>query len=117
MLVLFFTIIFIAELIITIQLIALIQNARTGIQSLNKNVTDIKPVLFRNICDIRIVLNTILLKLNGFYDFVDQKKEDYKKIFSANLLTRLASFIIANDWKKIITAIEIILRIKKLLAK
>ena len=115
MLVLFFTIIFIAELIIAGQIIALIQKARQNVCQINQTVTDMKPEIERNICDVRIAINTILLRITGVHGFVDKRKEDYKKIFSANFLTKAACFILANDWKKIFFALDVILTIKKLL--
>lgn len=117
MLVLFFTIIFIAELIIAGQIIALIQKARRNVCQINQTVTDMKPEIERNICDVRIAINTILLRITGVHGFVDKRKEDYKKIFSANFLTKLASFILANDWKKIFLALDIILTLKKFILR
>lgn len=117
MLVLFFTIIFIAELIIIGQIIALIQKARQNVCQINQTVLEIKPEIERNICDIRIAVNTILLRITGVHGFIDKRKEDYKKIFSANLLTKIASFILANDWKKILFALDVILTIKKFILR
>ena len=112
MLVLFFTIIFIAELIIAGQIIALIQKARQNVCQINQTVTDMKPEIEKNICDVRIAINTILLRITGVHGFIDKRKEDYKKIFSANFLTKAACFIIANDWKKTLCVLDAILTIK-----
>lgn len=117
MLVLFFTIIFIAELIMAGQIIALIQKARQSVCQINQTVIDVKPEIERNICDIRIAINTVLLRLNGVHGFIDKRKEDYKKIFSANFLTKVTSFILSNDWKKILMAIDVILTIKKFILR
>lgn len=117
MLVLFFTIIFIAELIIAGQIIALIQKARQNVCQINKTVTDIKPELERNICDIRIAINTVLLRITGVHGFIDKRKEDYKKIFSTNFLTKAACFVLANDWKKIFLALDVILTLKKFILR
>lgn len=117
MLVLFFTIIFIAELIIAVQVITLIQKARQNVCQINQTVTDMKPEIERNICDVRIAINTILLRITGVHGFIDKRKEDYKKIFSANFLTKIASFILSNDWKKILMAIDVILTIKRFILR
>ncbi len=117
MLVVFFTIIFIAELIIAIELICLIQKARKSVYELSQAVTDNRSIIASRITDIRTAFGSILKKLKDFGLFVDRKKEDYKKFLSPALLTTIANFILTNDWKKIFMAVDIIFTLKRLLKK
>ena len=117
MLVIFFTIIFIAELIIAIELICLIQKARKSVCAISQTVTDNRSIIAGQITDIRSAFSSILKKLKEFGLFVDRKKEDYKKFFTPAILTTIANFVLTNDWKKIFMAVDIIFSIKKLLKK
>lgn len=117
MLVVFFTIIFIAELIIAIEVICLIQKARKSVCALSQAVTDNRTIIAGRIADVRNAFGTILKKLKEFGLFVDKKKEDYKKFFTPAILTTIANFILTNDWKKIFMAVDIIFTLKKLLKK
>jgi len=113
MLVLFFTIIFIAELIVTTWLISLIINLDKTVCELNQKVLTIQPEIKDNIQITKNIISQILSGLDCFTKFISTKREDCKNALKQNLLSTIAGFILRIPVKKIIALINIVLTIKK----
>lgn len=117
MLTIFFTIIFIAELIIAFWVISLIQKCNRLVCEANKKVTNCRVVIKRKICDIRISINSALLAMNNFSEFVNKKKDDLNDILSKNLFTTVLLMILNPGGKKIFALINFFLSVKKFIQK
>lgn len=114
---LFFTTIFIAELIIAGWIISKFIAFNKLVCETNKQVLDFKtkiPEIFNN---TRISINSFLLKLNNIDQFVNKKKEECTKILTPNNYIKFISFFLNKDFKKLLVIIDIALAIKKLLKK
>ncbi len=116
MLILFFTIIFIAEIIIAGWLISKIRKLDKIVCEFNFRILPLKDLFKEKIILEKEVLTSFNQKVKGWNDFVDKKKNQYLKIHPQMIMT-IASFILKNDWKKVVLIFDIIFGIKKLLAK
>lgn len=113
MLTIFFTIIFIAELIIAFWVISLIQKCNRLVCEVNKKVINCRPAIKSKICDIRISINSALLAMNNFSEFVNKKKDDLNEILSKNLFTTVLLMVLNPAGKKIFALIDLFLSVKK----
>ena len=108
MLSLFFTIIFIAEVIIALQLICLIRKADKVIVALNSQVSEYSPKIKNAILDVRIIINKALLGVYNLAEIIDRQKNKAKKSIIKNILTTLLFFMLSSNGKQIFTTIDLI---------
>lgn len=116
MLILFFTIILISEIIVAFWAISKIRKLDKTVCELNCRILPVKEFLTEKIKLEKEALISFNQKVKGWNSFVDKKKNQYLKIHPQVILT-IASFILKNDWKKVVLIFDIIFGIKKLLAK
>lgn len=103
----FISLVLIAEIIITYQIVSFIMKIDKQVCELNERVTLLTPVIEEKFTAIRIALNKILLKLNKFEQKLRSKKEEYKFIILKNVVT-IALFLVLNtNFKKILSAIDL----------
>lgn len=115
MLILFFTTIFVSELIITFWIISIIRKFNKMTCEMNEKVLQIQPILPEKICLEKEMLKNIRLKTDKYGAYINEKKESYKQLITPQIITVIAAFLIKNDWKKFFMAIDIFLSIKRLL--
>ncbi len=114
MLTLFFTIIFLAELIVASWIISKIKKANAVVCDYNKKLTEFQPMLKDNLQKIHEIINNIHSKLNCLTSSVSNRVENCKNLFKSKALTDLAMWVLNIPYKKILTIVEIILTIRKL---
>ena len=115
MLVLFFTIIFIAELIIAGWLIGGIASLNKKVCALNQEVIDFQPQIKTCLENLRAKTNKVLSGLECVTDFVSKKKDFCKESFKKNLTTNIILSVLKIYAKRLVTLIEVAFAIKKLL--
>ena len=105
--VLFFVIVFIAELVLTVQLILLIRNWDRKVCALNDLITESQPVIENAFTTIRIAINKTLLNLTKIQIKINEKKDRYKVIILKHIITAILFIILHGRWKKIISVVEL----------
>ncbi len=117
MLTIFFTITFIAELIIAGWIISVILKLDKIVCTTNQQVTDYRPILQENLTKTKAGVNKTLTALTKFVTFINEKKCECKDAFEKNIITSILCIILKLPFKKIISALEVALMLKKLLRK
>lgn len=115
MLTLFFTITFLAELIVAHWIISKITRFNKRINTVNEQMLKYQPILRRNIQKIHNKLTKSLDSLNCFVKFIADKKHECKELCSKNIITSIVCLIAKLPYKQIFSALEVILAIKKIL--
>lgn len=113
----FFTIIFIAELIIASWLISLMNKCTKWANTQNAYITSNQKILQEQIQKIYTITKTIHTNLDSFSNTIEKKREDIIQIFSKNTLTTIGYILLNTNIKSVITFIDLILTIKKFLKK
>lgn len=108
MLTLFFTIIFIAEVIIALQVIKLINKADCAVIALNSQIETLTPQIKTTVIDIRIVVNKALLKVYDFGEILKKQKNKAKKSIIKNILTTILFLMLSSNGKQILTTIDLV---------
>lgn len=116
MLVLFFTIIFIAELIITSWVISQLIKADKAVCEANVKVTKYRPYIKKQIQIIKTANNIIYSSIDYFNLYVEDKKTKIQNIINKDILTTILVTISKIPYKKIWTIINIVTSINKLLS-
>lgn len=115
MLTLFFTIIFLAELIVANWIISKIVKFDNKVKETNIQILEIQPILRKYIRSTHYKLTKALNSLNCFVTFVADKKHQCKELCSKNIITSIVCLIVRLPYKQIFSALEVILTIKKIL--
>lgn len=117
MLTFFITIVLIAEIIITIQVISFILKIDKKVCELNEQIIALTPNIETGFTSARIALNKILLALNGFEQKLKSKKEEFKFNILKSLVTTALFLILNTNGKKIISTVELAFSLKDILSK
>lgn len=117
MLTFFITIVLIAEIIITIQVISFILKIDKKVCELNEQIIALTPKIEKGFTSARIGLNKILLALNGFEQKLKSKKEEFKFNILKSLVTTALFLILNTNGKKIISTVELAFSLKDILSK
>ena len=115
MLVLFFTIIFIAELIIAGWLVSGITSLNKKVCATNQEVIEFQPQIKTCLKNAKEEIKKVSRSLECFTDFVAKKQTDCKESFKKNLPSKIILSILKIPAKRLITIIELVLAIKKFL--
>lgn len=115
MITIFFTIVFIAELIITGWLISIILKADRMVCEANEKVLNLQPAIKEQIQGFKIAVNTVLLGVDFFASFLEKKKEECLNICSKNLITTILFFVLNNAGRKVLGFIDLFLALRKFL--
>jgi hypothetical protein len=115
MLILFFTIIFIAELIVLEKIISSISKFQKQIVDCNSQVKECRTKIKSSIGIFRTFTQNILSKLNCFVTFVVEKRINCSENIQKNILIKLLAFILRLRMKRIWTVINIFFSIRKFL--
>lgn len=112
MYILFFCILFIAEIIVATKIIEIIKKWDAKICEINSKVTKSSSILKTNILSLRISINKILLKITEIELNIKKRKEEYKIILIKNVITGLCFFLLNYNVKKALTFIDLLLSFK-----
>ena len=117
MLTFFITIILIAEIIITIQVVSFILKIDKKVCELNEQIIALTPKIETGFTSARIGLNKILLALNGFEQKLKSKKEEFKFNILKMVVTTALFLLLNTNGKKIISSVELAFSLKDILSK
>lgn len=112
MFVLFFVIVFIAELIVASKIVQIIKNADAKVCTVNEQILCAKPQIKKEITSIRIEINKILLSITQIQIKLKKKKEEYKIVLLKNILTGICFLLLNYNAKRALTTVELILSLK-----
>lgn len=112
MFIVFFTIVFIAELIILAQLICIINNARRVVCNANKKVLDYQFIIREKCYKARLYINKLLLALEGVSEKVTKKQKLLNKLFSWEIIPILITIISQIGFNNIVNTINTFITIK-----
>ncbi len=115
MLTLFFTIIFIAEVIIAAQIIQLIMRADRAVVKISSKVEEIHPEITKTIYTARLGINKALLGIYNIAEIIEKQKAKYKKSIIKNSLTTILFFMLSKNGKQVLTAIDLLFTAKEFL--
>ena len=117
MLTIFFTIIFIAELIIAGWIISAILKADKCVCEVNQKVLDFQPVLKEQINQFQIAVNTVLLWVDYFAAFVTKKKEECISVCSKNIITTVLYLFLNTGGKRVFAFADLLISLIKFIKK
>lgn len=115
MLTIFFTIIFIAELIIATCLIIIIRKINKKVCETNKKVLNLKLQLLEQLCKIELSINKVHLGLAYFNEFIQTKKDQCTNILSNNAIIGILFFFFNTSGKKILALFDLFIAFNKFL--
>ncbi len=116
MLMIFFIIVFIAEIIITVQIINLIMKADRCILSVNEKVLSFQPELKKNVETVGIFVKKFANVVRTTELFYEKQKNRYKNLLIKNILTLIIFLMLNKNGKHAITIVDIILSVSNLLS-
>lgn len=117
MLIFFFTLIFIAEVKLTIDLIEYIKKVDRAVCEINDKISIYNNSIKKEFTTLRIALNKILLSLNKIELKIKQKKENFKIIILKNILTGILFIILNPNGKKVLSVIDLVFSVNDFLKK
>ncbi len=117
MLTFFITIVLIAEIIITFQVVSFILKIDKKVCELNEQIIALTPKIETGFTSARIALNKILLALNGFEQKLKSKKEEFKFNVLKSVVTTALFLLLNTNGKKIISTVELAFSLKDILSK
>lgn len=110
---LFFTIIFIAEVIIAIWLILFIHKLNKKICRANNSILELQPILKDKVCKLKITINTVYLGIDYFAEFITRKKEQCSTALSNNIVVLILFLLLNTSGKRILAFIDLFMAFKK----
>lgn len=117
MLIAFFVIVFIAEMIVAEKIISVLRLADERVCKINSKVCEFNPVLKGKLSDTHTIVSKILSYTTCFIDFVLLKKCECEVLFKKNLITTILCLAIKMPYRKIFDAVSLFFTLKKLLKK
>ena len=107
MLVLFFTLIVIAEVIIAAQLIFLIRRVDFAVIAINNKICESSPNIKNTISKVRNSVNKALIGVYNLGRIIEKRKDKTIKYFIKNAITTILFFMLSPNGKQILTAIDL----------
>lgn len=117
MLTLFFTIIFIAELIIAFWIISIILKCDKAVLDANQKVIALRPVIKSRINDVKMLINTAFLGIDYFAQFIEKKKNAVINALSKNIIIAVLFIVLNTGGKKALTFLDWTLSFVKFMDK
>lgn len=115
MLTIFFTIIFISELVITVWIISLIRKFNKEICITNQKVLDIKPELETQLQQVKLAVNTVLQKINSTSEGILEKEHTITNFLANEFVIGTLFFLLKSNGKGLLAIISLLSPLKKLL--
>lgn len=117
MLVLFFTVIFLAELIVAGWVISKINKARIFVGEINQQILEIQPMIKTNLSRAHEVLSKALESLNSFTKFLAEKRGALGTLVNRNIFSTAIAVALKLPLKEILSLLEVVIKLRKLLKK
>ena len=114
MLVVFFTIVFIAEIIVTVWIISAIKKLDTKVLKANLAINQISPEIISAVSLMRASVEIISTKFGATVDFIEEKKCSCFTTLQKGILTTLLFHFTKIPGKKLFTIIDTLLTIRKI---
>ncbi len=115
MLNLFFTIVFLAEIILAHWLISKIIKLDNYVKALNFLVVDRQSELKITLKSARCSVNKAMLMFANIVTFINAKQSQCKTLFSENLLSVIGCSVLKIPFKQMFTVLDTVLTLKRLL--
>lgn len=115
MLTLFFTIIFLAEIIVAGWVISWIVKLDKKVCETNKKMLEFQPKMREQIKKLTCTLELASSCLDYFVTFIAERKTTCVNSLKKNIITTILFMILKIPFKQIATGVEILLLIKKIL--
>lgn len=115
MLNLFFTIVFIAEIILAHWIISKLIKLDNCVKNFNSQVLEYQPTLKTNLQNARCSVNKAMLVLANIVTFINAKQSQCKTLFSKNILSVIGCSVLKIPFKQMFSVLDTILTLKKLL--
>lgn len=117
MLVLFFTVIFLAELIVAGWIISKINDARAFVGEINQQVLEFQPTVKTNIDKAHELLSKTLDTLNLFTKFLSEKRGVLGSLVNRNIFSTVIAVALKLPFKDILALLEVAIKLRKLLKR
>lgn len=117
MMTIFFTIIFIAELIITFWIISQIIKCLKWTKETNQIIIENQAAIKNSLTQLNEQIKTVHTNIDSFSGMLEKKKEDFVQVFSKDIITNLGFFLLNTNVKSVLTFIDIILSVRKFIRK
>ena len=116
MLILFFTIVFIAELIVVGKIVSILKQASCTIKEINEQVLETKPVISNSLNAAKNGVTTVTKGVGSISTFIEGKKKDaFKIVVKGAVALVILLFLRKLPHKKVLTAVDILFAIGNLL--
>ena len=112
MLILFFSIVFIAELIITIELIRFIRKFDNTVIEFNERLTSVKPGIIKSLKAVRVAVSKMLFEVTKFQLKFEKQKEKFKNNILKNIITVLLFVVLHKNGKQALALVDLAFSIK-----
>lgn len=115
MLQLFFTISFIAEIIVCVWIISKLQKFDKQVLEMNKQIVEFQPELKQALAKTKTTVNKTMTAFRSLVSVIGNTKGECKKLFSKNFLSALGCLILKIPFKQVLNILDVIFVLKKLL--
>jgi len=115
MLQLFFTITFAAEIIVGYWIISYIIKCSKAVNKINEEVLAFQPVLKKSLEDTKVSVNRSMETFGKIVTYISTGKNQCRQLFSKNFLSVAGSLILKIPFKKMVSIMEFLLTLRKLL--
>ncbi len=107
MLVSFFVIVFIAEIVVTFKIIEIIRMWDKRVCAVSEQIVSSNKKIQTAFTDLRVEINSILLKLNKAQIKIEEEKRKYTNKVLKYLISTALYLLLDNKGKKIFSTIEL----------
>ena len=116
MLILFFTIVFIAELIVTAKVVSILKQTSSSINEVTEQLVQTKPAITEGLSAAKKGVSTVTKGVGSISTFIEGKKKDaFKFAIKGVLALVLLIFLRKLPHKKVMTTIDVLFAIGNLL--
>jgi len=115
MLHLFFTITFIAEIIVCFWIVSKLKKLDRAVLEMNSQVLDYQPELKSMLANVKANVNKSMVSLKSLVSFIGETKGECKKLFSKNFLSAMGCLILKIPFSQILSVLDVIFTLKKIL--
>ena len=113
----FFTIIFIAELIVAGWLISLILRLDKAVCSLNEKITDSRTLVKKSLLQFSLLVNNALVAVAKLKVKLEEKKKNYTLAIVRSLVVCVLFFALDKEAKQAVSMVDTVISLVKILRK
>lgn len=116
MLILFFTIVFIAELIVTAKVVSILKQTSCSINEITEQLVQTKPTITEGLSTAKKGVSSVTKSVGSISTFIEGKKKDAFKIVVKGILAlALLIFLRKLPHKKVMTTVDVLFALSNLL--